>query len=161
MPLLSDDVAAIRFGRNGWQVAPGRSRIRVTPESADALGARFDGLAPVWDERQPRPAKRFFAAAPSPAGETTILRAIVVLARAGTADAPQLHLSPALDLLHKLVINRHMSHTLGRAEHERDFTRLGQLVQQVRGYELRRPDSLPMVSSAATTLIGALSLPDD
>ncbi len=121
--LLSDDVAAIRPGVM-HRVAVGRSQARVTAETAAMVGASFQRLPSIWDEKRARPSKRILGVGESAGAAEVRLRG----SSAAEGEPPpnqSSELRTHAELWTLLMRNRRMSQVLDTAQQRRDFARLG------------------------------------
>lgn len=129
--MLSDDVSALRVGRDGRiEVVPGPARIRLTSASASAVGVDIGAPAAGG-------VKSVVRSEPSMASEAVPLGGIYVLAserREGvdcTALAGVAKLEALLGCLYGPVL---------RSEHEALFPLLRGVLERVAVFALRRPD---------------------
>jgi hypothetical protein len=131
VPVLSDDITALREVREGFQVEPGYPRICLWPDAVrDLLGRRdaLPRLTPSWEKCfLPLDGIRAkFEAKRKPLG------AVYMLApRAEEANAPRIEEVGASEALLELVRNTYMNWLLDRNQRATEFDALSRLVQQV------------------------------
>jgi hypothetical protein len=130
VPVLSDDITALREDREGFQVEPGYPRICLWPDAVRDLLGRPDALprlTPSWDkcflpldgirakfETQRKPLGAVYMLAP----------------RAGQANAPRIEEVGAREALLDLVRNTYMNWLLDRNQRAAEFDALSRLVTQ-------------------------------
>jgi hypothetical protein len=131
VPVLSDDITALREVREGFQVEPGYPRICLWPDAVRDLLGRPDALprlTPSWEKCfLPLDGIRAkFEAKRKPLG------AVYMLApRAEEANAPRIEEVGASEALLELVRNTYMNWLLDRNQRATEFDALSRLVQQV------------------------------
>lgn len=131
VPVLSDDITALREDRDGFQVEPGYPRICLWPDAVRDLLGHPDALprlTPSWDkcflpldgirakfEAQRRPLAAVYMLAP----------------RTEEANAPRIEEVGASEALLNLVQNTYMNWLLDRNQRAAEFDALSKLVAQV------------------------------
>ena len=131
LPVISDDVLALSHHDGRFVVEPGAPRIRLWPESVQALyGSReaLPRLTPTWDKRfldLTRDGYHFQR-------QRLPLGAIYLLGERGSeAAAPRIEdLSPTESLM-ALVANTHANHLLDDTMRSQEFECLGSVVRVV------------------------------
>lgn len=154
--LVADDVAVLGRGTQGFTVAAGPPRLRVTEPTAGVAGVAWKELEPIWSQPHGRPAKRRLAV--RSAGEDSLRRLVplgaVYLLEPRDGDTPaSVETAGAADAFGALVAERHMAHLLEPAGHRRDFAVLRELTERVPVRRLRRPDGLASLQDTAATVI--------
>jgi hypothetical protein len=149
-PVMADDTIVLRPHGREWTVSSGYPRLRLWPESAEALmaaGGRDGFLPPGVSGSMSRyhldllSPGRHFSESTAPLGVVYLLGD--VSAENVTSVAP---VSPA-DALIALVANTYANALLDRHLREREFQALGDLVQTVPVRRLTRPADLAHLSS--------------
>jgi hypothetical protein len=131
VPVLSDDVVPLDDRGPTLCVQPGNPRLRLWPESAEALFGAADALPrlmPDWDKLylDLRGNGFAFQETPLPLGAVYLLGP-----RKGDARAPFVEPLPAQEGLMELVANTYVNYLLDAPMRAREFELLGRLVQGV------------------------------
>jgi hypothetical protein len=128
--VLSDDVVALSDRGDSFLVQPAYPRVRLWPESVEALFGSPDALprlTPTWDKRfleLSAPAR--FPATPLP------LAAVYILGERRSPSAPvSIHGIAERTALMELVSNTYTSYLLNSAQRAQEFELLGRLLEHV------------------------------
>jgi len=131
VPVLCEDIAALRLAEGGYWVEPGYPRVCLWPDAARMLMGREDALpllTPNWDKRYlplDGPLARFQP-------ERCPVGGIYLLApRAREEPASRIEPVNRKEALLELVQNSYMNWLLDREQRAREFEVLGHLVEQV------------------------------
>lgn len=147
--LISDDVAILTEVEGRPAVQPGSPRLRLRPETADALTESFAALEPMWVDEERRPPKRYLSVdddswiaddSPVPIDGVYFLGP-----RDETTETPEISTLTSQQALAGLMVHRHMAGALGTPDHRRDFAVLARVAETVPARELRRPEGLASV----------------
>lgn len=130
-PVLSDDIVALTDDNDGFLVRPGYPRLRLWPESVEALHGSPDALprlTPTWDKRYldlTRSGYRF-QSQPLP------LAAVYVLgARYDQPGTPCVTAISAQAGLIAMITNTYMNYVLDKTKRAREFDLLSRVATQV------------------------------
>ncbi len=131
VPVLSEDIAALKVENGRFQIEPGYPRICLWPDSAQALlgaGAALPRMAPGWEKCYLPLDGKMADFEP----ERKPLGAVYVLApRAAEANAPRIEEVSVREALLDLVQNTYMNWLLDRNQRAAEFDLLSRLVVQV------------------------------
>lgn len=131
VPVLCEDIAALKEGPRGFFVEPGYPRVCVWPDAAEKLlgqGETLPRLTPNWEKCfLPLDGTRGkFESEPRP------LSLIYMLAeRSEESNAPRVEKLSAQNALVELVQNTYMNWLLDRRQRASEFDLLGRLVERV------------------------------
>jgi hypothetical protein len=131
LPVLTDDVAALKDLGSSFRVQPGLPRVLLWPESVEALWGNAEALpqiVPTWPKRYldlRAPGYRF-------AAQATPLQAIYVLSeRLAAGSDTRISSLQGAQALVDLVANTYANDLLDATLRARELTVLGRLVSQV------------------------------
>lgn len=142
LALLSDDVAAIEVAGDVLSVHPGLDRLRVTADTARAMGWDPDGLPRVFgtpllgDKRN----VELSVADGSFCAEARPVTAIFVLGPRTNAATAQLATLPPGDALAVLRANCYRDALLDRGQHAKRFPLIARLAHEAPVHAVRAPD---------------------
>jgi hypothetical protein len=147
--VLSDDIVALSERDEMFWAEPGYSRLRLRPESVEALSREIEELPKVLSFT----IKRYLDLQPNPAATQlrfeqvpTALSAIYILGRRNpTRSTTSIQLSSRADALMALVGNSYVDQVLTPALRARRFESLTRLVEKVPVKFVLRPDGLDVL----------------
>jgi hypothetical protein len=166
LPVLCEDIAALRETASGFHVCPGHPRVCLWPESVQMLMGQSDALpliTPNWDKRY-LPLDQPFAQHET---RECPLGAIYILAPREVHHAPRIEEVSSRDVLLELVQNTYMNWLLDRSQRAEEFELLSRLISQVpirRIIPHRDPAQLGsfcdlLLADAARILSGRIAMP--
>jgi hypothetical protein len=153
LPVLCEDIAALKETDGGFAVELGYPRVCLWPESVKMLMGHVDALpriAPDWEKcyLQLDGAKGRLEAQKQPLG------AVYILAPRETENAPRLEEVGSRELLLELVQNTYMNWLLDRRQRAQEFELLSRLISRIPARRIV-PNSDPSRIGALTELIVA------
>ncbi len=148
--VLSDDVLPVRHGDEGWLAVPAYPKLRLWPESAQALMGSADALPPMmpgWSKRALDLAEHGlrFQSAPM------TLSAIYFLGQRQPAD-PAFSDVPPAEALMRLLSDSFASRAQTPAQRAAEFQFLGRLVREMPIRQVCAPDDLGRLDALCEAL---------
>lgn len=161
LALLSDDIAAVEVAGDALVVHPGLRRMRVTSDTARAMGWDPDTLTRVFDTPLlgDKRGVEVSVAGGSFCAEARPVAAIIVLGPRTTAAAAQLETLPPSDALAVLRANGYRDALLDRAQHAWRFPLIARLAHEVPVHAVRARDDHAALPELVEVLLGEVRSP--
>jgi hypothetical protein len=144
--VVADDVAVLCEAEQRFGVEPGVSRLRLTPQAADALVGRSAKLPRVFSRTKFAPAKRYLDLPPAhqPVSQAAYpLRAIYLLQERDAAlSMPFITPVAGMMALPTLLHHTSAAFLLNQEQRVAEFQRLARLTAQVPVRQIHRPNDL-------------------
>jgi hypothetical protein len=147
--VLADDTIALRRSGPMWMAAPGFPRLRLWPESAEALSAHAgdEGFLPPGTSGSSTRYHLDLQTRQRFEHDSVPLGLIYVIGRVSDSGRPDVSSLASADAVIALVGNTYANQLLDRDLRAREFDVLSQLVEQVPVRRLTRPSSLSTLSA--------------
>jgi hypothetical protein len=153
LPVLTDDVLALRDDGDSFHVQPGLPRVLLWPASAEALFGAADALPRIvstWEKCYldlNQPGYRF-ASEPAPLGAVYVLGD-----RVGGSDRTQIEALAGAEALVNLVANTYANDFLDADTRANEFQVLSRVVQNVPVRRVHAPDDRRAVTRVCEAII--------